>query len=107
MDNMIDLGREAGCCGPAVVEKSDSKKKYYPNVYISDVDGLDLEVGEIMFVAKGVVKSTSERKTDKGKTSYTCDIEIHAIKPVLDSEDGLDSALAKIAKKKMKVEDED
>ncbi len=86
--------------GPSVAEKT-TKKKYYPTLYISGVEGLDLEVGDITFTASGKVTSCTETQREGGKTTYSCEIEVHGLDVEDNAEsDGLDKAISKIAKKK-------
>lgn len=62
---MIDLGKPMGepCCGP---EKMPEKgEKYYPTIYINDVEELDLpEEGEALVKFK-MVRDTKDMKTGK------------------------------------------
>jgi hypothetical protein len=101
----IDLGKNYGeIASPQVSEKG----KHYPNLYINDVEGLDLEIGDISFTAKGKVVGVTERKDKNGKETYTCEIEIHSITPSqeIEIEDVFDKVAKKKASKMSEMEDE-
>lgn len=98
----IDLGKTPGDMKDSPPTK-DSKKPYYPSVYITDIQGADdLPTGEFSFSAKGKVVSKSIRENSNGKKTTSIEIEVHEITPDKseDSGDSLDKALTKVAKKK-------
>lgn len=102
----IDLGKSLET-GPVAPTKTKNKKSY-PTLYINGVKGLDFPDGEFELMAKArLISKTKNMKTGE----YSCDIEILGINPECCSEDedeqGLDSALSKIEKKKMGMEEED
>lgn len=108
---MIDLGRKCDTCEMTIAPSSKKGNKiYYPTLYISGVKGLDLEVGDIEFHAKGRVVSVSERETMKnGQPSeeYAVEIEVQEMVPMgmsemEDSASGLEDAMDSIAAKKSK-----
>lgn len=108
---MINLGRKCDdCIAPISPPSKKNNKVYYPTLYISGVKGLDLEVGEIEFHAKGRVVSVSERETMKdGQPSEDCSVEIEVqemvpmgMKEMEDSASGLEDAMDSIAAKKSK-----
>lgn len=115
-NQFIDLGQEStGCCVPESSKKGE-KKKYYPTLYISGVEGLDLQTGDIEFRAKGRVVSISRRESADDGEKCSCEIEVHSINypgavPEDDSEDSteskLDSKLSEIEKKKASEEGDD
>lgn len=104
---MIDLGKSmketSALAEPA---KKDSGVSY-PTLFIRDVDGLyDLPDGEFTFT--GVAKKiSSEIREREGKTTHSCELEIHSIKPekrkakkTKEADERLDESFDKIAKKK-------
>jgi len=108
---MINLGRKAETMDMAITtSRKKSEKMYYPTLYISGIKGLDLEVGDIEFHAKGRVVSVSERETMKnGEPSeeYAVEIEVQEMVPMgmeemEDSASGLEDAINSIAAKKSK-----
>lgn len=105
-DSFIDLGREyeSPCCPPS---KSKVAKVSYPCLYISGIEGLDLETGEITFTAKGKVVSVSRRNSESEGEHYSCEIEVHKISiPGARPEDGLERSLKKIESSKMERNDD-
>ncbi len=115
MAKMIDLGKkmDSSCCSPASEGKKGESKLYYPSLYISGVEGLDLSTGEITFTAKGKVVSVSRRETEEDGEKYSCEIEVHSIsapgaKPEKgDSGTSLEKSLEDISSKKKEVVVED
>jgi hypothetical protein len=116
-DSFIDLGREMDCgpCSPKSDSQKGDKKKYYPTLYITGVEGVDLEPGEIEFRAKGRVVSISKRETEEDGEKCSCEIEVHSIdypgaKPEDDSGDtsekSLDKSLSDIESKKSPSDDD-
>lgn len=105
----INLGREydnGPCCTSE--SKPGKKKISFPSLYISGVEGLKLGTGDITFTAKGRVVSVSERDTEDKGSQCSVEIEVKEISiPGAKEEDGLDSALTKIAKGKVDDADND
>lgn len=101
----VDLGREYSC-GPCDVASNPSPKKSvsFPTLFLSGVQDLPLSIGEFSFTAKGRVISVTERKSDKNEVGYSCEIEVHAIRPDggEGASGGLKGALDDIAGKKYK-----
>lgn len=96
---MIDLGKTSDL--KSFPEKTGKNKKYYPSIYISGVPGLEVEVGDITFLAKGKVVSCTETKRNGEDASYSCEIELHGIDvKEYDASDDIDEAMDKISKKK-------
>jgi len=105
----IDLGKTQGEGPSAVKSTSDSKKPYYPTLFISDIDGADdLPTGEFEFHANGKVVSKSTRESADGKKTTSIEIEVHKITPdgssinkaKKDAVDSLDETLGAMEKKK-------
>lgn len=107
---MIDLGKSMKETSEA--KPMPSKDVHYPSLFIRDVEGLyDLPDGEFTFT--GIAKKiSSEERTVNGKTTHSCELEIHAIKPTVkkakktkDADERLDESFDKIAKKKSESHD--
>ncbi len=112
----IDLGKTSGTGSPEVKSPTDSKKPYYPSVYITDIDGADdLPTGEFEFHAKGKVVSKSTRESADGKKTTSIEIEVHKITPDVSSikkvkkeaVDALDETFGAIEKKKQESAEEE
>lgn len=94
---MINLGKKSDLCSPCCHEK-DEDKKYYPTLYISGVKGLDLDMGDVVFVAKGRVRSVAEREKSKGGEEMSYEIDVHEIE--VKDESSIEDKMDRIAKKK-------
>jgi hypothetical protein len=91
---MMNVGSKMGGMKPMAMEEM-----HYPSFHVSNVKDMDMETGEIEFMAKGKVRSVTERE---GKYSY--EIEVHSICPY--EEGDIKSAFDKISSKKSKKMDE-
>lgn len=103
----IDLGKPYDSTVPKPAE-TPKKAKHYPTVYLSDVEGLDMDIGDVTFTVKGRVVSCTERKTSDGRESYSCELELHSLIPAEGGD--IEDAFNKVAKKKaakMEMDEED
>ena len=96
--DMIDLGQKASETGPCQAPAKESKNKvYYPTFYIRSKDKIDLPDGEFYFSAKARKISSEERQRDGEEPSYSCELEVKAIRPegaVESEDDDVDTGMA-------------
>lgn len=104
-----DLGKEsmsAGCCSAPAPCCDTGKKIYYPSLYLSGTEKIDLpEEGEAVITFRKV--SSGEERRDDEEPQYRCELEIRSIEPKGGSkkEEGMTSvgsALKDAMRKKMK-----
>lgn|SRR5574343_1046392 len=103
-----DLGKEsmsAGCCSaPALCDSG--KKVYYPSLYLSGTDKIDLpDEGEAIITFRKVASGEDRREDEEPQ--YRCELEIRSIEPKggMKKDDGMASvgdALKSAMRKKMK-----
>jgi len=77
-------------------------KKYYPTVFIDNIEAIDGAVGDEVML-KGVIKRITEEETEDGER-VSATIEIREVSCDCHDEeegDGLEGAMDKIAKDKM------
>lgn len=89
----LDLGRK-----PEKMEKTamkPSNEPYYPSTHLSNLKGVDFEVGDGVTL-HGVIRSVTINDRGKGET-YSCEVDIHKLETGSSS---LSKSLDKIAKKK-------
>lgn len=88
---------------------SDAKKKYYPSVYVSNCDKLDVEQGDEVLIKGKVTSCTMTNRN--GVETCSCEIECTGLQVTDDVDEpngeGLDGALDKISKKKMEDNNEE
>lgn len=114
----IELGKtpEITLSEPVPASKSESKgkiKKYYPSLYISDVEGLEdiPEEGCVLIDFKR--RSINVNTNQNGKTTTSVELEIHTICMPDDYEsegdmgDVVDKLIKKSNSKKSEEDDED
>ena len=108
----IELGKSADMGDFPMTGKSDSKgkkKKFYPTLYVSDVEGLEdiPEEGCILIDFKR--RSINVRKSDSGKTTTSVELEVRTICMPNDyeSEGDMDDVVEKMVKKSSRKSEED
>ena len=106
-----------GEMGMAQPSKSDEKKKMYPSFHYEGTEPLDLpESGEMTI--RFTKKAEEKRKTEDGKTRYSCTVEVNEIVDMdgedseapakggnKESEDALDRLALEKSKKKSDEEE--
>jgi len=77
----IDLGKSPNVDSPITPssDKGEKNKKYYPTLYISDVDGIDKLPEEGCALIKFKRNSVTVRKGSDGKSTASADLEIQSI----------------------------
>ena len=112
----IELGKTAefGETAPAIKpESKGKKKKYYPSLYISDVEGLEgiPEEGCVLIDFKR--RSINVRTDQNGKTTTSVELEVRTIcmpddyESEGDMDDVVDKLMKKSNSKKSEEDDED
>ena len=108
----IELGKSADMGDFPMAGKSDSKgkkKKFYPTLYVSDVEGLEdiPEEGCILIAFKR--RSINVRKSDSGKTTTSVELEVRTICMPNDyeSEGDMDDVVEKMVKKSSRKSEKD
>jgi len=108
----IELGKTADMGDFPMPGKSDSKgkkKKFYPSLYISDVEGLEDIPEEGCLLIDFKRRSINVRKNDAGKTTTSVELEVHTIcmPDDYESEGDMDDVVEKMIKKSNRKSEED
>lgn len=98
----IDLGKAPS--KDAKVAMTDKDEPYFPSAHLSELKGVDFEVGDEVTL-QGKIQSVTINDRGDGET-YSCEVKLTKLIPSGKSE-GLSKALDKIKKKKVEDSEED